>query len=101
MNKGKRYDIKLKKIIAEEYKKGRSVKDIAREYNISQSSVYKWGNSEVNMKSLQMDFVIDNHKGDKKGDIEYIREISKLRKDYEMILKENEILKKTISVLIK
>lgn len=101
MNKGKRYDIKLKKIIAEEYKKGRSVKDIAREYNISQSSVYKWGNNELDMKSLQMDLLIENKKSNKKEDIEYIRELSKLRKDYEMVLQENEILKKTISVLIK
>lgn len=43
---------------------------------------------------MQMDFQIDNKKSIKNEDVEYIREISKLRKDYEIVLKENEILKK-------
>lgn len=101
MNKGKRYDIKIKKIVSEEYKEGKSVKDIAREYNISQSSIYKWVHSEFEDDSLQMDFIGDSEKINRKDNIEYIREMSKLRKDYEMVLKENEILRKTISVLIK
>ncbi|AIY81334.1 transposase family protein [Clostridium botulinum 202F] len=101
MNKEKRYDVNLKKIVAEEYKKGKLVKDIARDYNISLSSVYKWKSNKINKNVLQMDFKIDNKQKNKKEDIEYIREISRLRKDYEIILKENEILKKTISVLIK
>ena len=33
MNIKKRYDIKIKRIVSEEYKKGKSVKDIAREHN--------------------------------------------------------------------
>lgn len=101
MNKGKRYDIRLKRIISEEYKKGKSVKDIAREYNISQSSIYKWINIELDNDSMQMNFMTNKEKENNKENINYIREISKLRKNYEIVLKENEILKKTISVLIK
>ena len=100
MNKGKRYDVQLKKIVAEEYKKGKSVKEIAKDYNISLSSVYKWKNG-VDNNILQIDFGVEEKKQNKREDIEYMREISKLRNDYEIIRKENEILKRTISVLIK
>lgn len=101
MNQGKRYDNKFKNEIIREYKGGKPVKEIAQKFNISQSSIYKWVNSEFDDENLQMDFISTSENINKKDNIGYIREISKLRKEYETVLKENEILKKTISVLIK
>lgn len=101
MNKGRIYDKNLKKIIAEQYKSGRSVKEISKEYEVSESSVYKWGNSYIGKDNIGDDLTLNIDKQHRKEYKEYIMEISRLKHEYEAILKENEILKKTISILIK
>ena len=101
MNQGKRYDDKFKKEIVQEYKSGKTVKEISQIFNISQSSIYKWCNGE-NIKSISDEqFKDDSLKRYLKENKDCLRELNKLRDEYEVVCKENEILRKTISVLIK
>lgn len=87
--------------IVEQYISGKSVREIINEYKISESSAYKWINNHNNYEDngVKTELIIEKQNG--KEYREYDKEILRLRAEYEAILKENEILKKTISIFIK
>ncbi len=76
-----------KEIILEKYKDGMANKEIIREYNISSSTLYKWLN-ENNIKS---------HLEEKR--IREYKDSSKLKMVYDKVVRKNEILSKTLSLL--
>ena len=39
----KKYNVEFKSMVVELYKTGRSVKELSREYGVSEVTIYKWG----------------------------------------------------------
>lgn len=75
----KKYDIDFKKMIVSLYQNGEKVKDLTSEYGISDKNIYAW---------------IKHYTEDKQTGISQ-DEYLKLKKNYQKIQEENEILKKS------
>ncbi|WP_432376148.1 transposase [Lactiplantibacillus pentosus] len=75
----KKYDIDFKKMIVSLYQNGEKVKDLTSEYGISDKNIYAWIKryTEDTQTGISQD--------------EYL----KLKKNYQKIQEENEILKKS------
>lgn len=79
--------VKLKSNVLNEYKNGMARKEVIDKYNISSSLLYKWLN-ENNIKS---------HLEEKR--IREQKDSSKLKIVYDKVVRKNEILSKTLSLL--
>lgn len=75
-----KYDDNFKTMIIDLYKNGESVSDLASEYGVRNSTIYKWLNKDLN-----------TNKGDELSNLELKREIARLKS-------ENDILKKAIAI---
>lgn len=81
----KKYDIDFKKMIVSLYQNGEKVKDLTSEYGISDKNIYAW---------------IKRYAEDKQTGISQ-DEYLKLKKNYQKIQEENEILKKVLAIFAK
>ncbi|WP_010580745.1 transposase [Liquorilactobacillus vini] len=80
-----KYDIDFKKMIVSLYQNGEKVKDLTSEYGISDKNIYAW---------------IKRYAKDKQTGISQ-DEYLKLKKAYQKIQEENEILKKVLTIFAK
>ncbi len=80
----KKYNSKFKSMIVELYKTGLSVKDLSREYVVSEVTIYKW------IKQISPIASID--------DTEItLEEIKRIKQEMLRLQEENEILKKAMT----
>lgn len=80
-----KYDIDFKKMIVSLYQNGEKVKNLTSEYGISDKNIYAW---------------IKRYSKDKQTGISQ-DEYLKLKKAYQKIQEENEILKKVLTIFAK
>ena len=80
----KKYNTEFKSMIVELYKTGRSVKELSREYGVSEVTIYKW------IKQISPIFSIDD-----KAIIS--EQIMSIKKEMLRLQEENEILKKAMT----
>lgn len=88
-NKSKRYTDEFKQQIVKLANNGKSVKEIAKEYNIARSTVNKWVSDYNNTKS----FKAKDNRSDKEN------ELIKLRKEIKQLEMENDILKQATLIM--
>ena len=81
----KKYNAEFKSMIVELYKTGRSVKDLSREYGISEVTIYKW------IKQLSPVASIDDTEIS-------LNEIKRMKQEMLRLQEENEILKKAMTI---
>ena len=80
----KKYNSEFKSMIVELYKTGRAVKDLSREYGVSEVTIYKW------IKQLSPISSID--------DTELtLEEFKRIKQEMLRLQEENEILKKAMT----
>lgn len=77
-----RYTEDFKEMIIELNKTGRSVRDLAKEYGISEADIYKWKNLYIPSKSIGLTG----------------KEATELRKENTRLKEELEILKKVAAI---
>ncbi len=77
----KKYNAEFKSMVVEIYKNGRSVKELSREYGVSEVTIYKW------IKQISPIASIDD------TDIT-LEEIKRMKQEMLRLQEENEILKK-------
>lgn len=88
-NKSKRYTDEFKQQIVKLANNGKSVKEIAKEYNIARSTVNKWISDYNNTKS----FKAKDNRSDEEN------ELIKLRKQIKLLEMENDILKQAALIM--
>lgn len=81
----KRYDVEFKKMIVSFYEEGKAVKELSKEYDISEVTIYSW------IKQYRK--IVDDN-----GDITTTDDIAKMKKEMAKLREENEVLKKCISI---
>jgi len=88
MSKRKTYTDEFKTMIAELVLSGKTVKEVAREYSLSETAVRNWSKKKtpINVKN---------------GDSTNLEEINKMKKENAKLKEENEILKKAMAIFIK
>ncbi len=80
----KKYNTEFKSMIVELYKTGRAVKDLSREYGVSEITIYKW------IKQLSPVASIDDTEIS-------LDEIKRMKQEMLRLQEENEILKKAMT----
>ena len=80
----KKYNTEFKSMIVELYKTGRVVKDLSREYGVSEVTIYKW------IKQLSPVTSIDDTEIS-------LTEIKRMKQEMLRLQEENEILKKAMT----
>ncbi len=84
----KKYNAEFKPMVVELYKTGRSVKELSREYGVSEVTIYKW------IKQISPIASID--------DTEItLEEIKRMRQEMLRLREENEILKKAMPLFAR
>lgn len=81
----KRYDVEFKKMIVKFYEDGKSVKELTKEYEISEVTLYSWIKK---YKTITSD----------SGDVTTNDDLAKMKKEMAKLREENEVLKKCISI---
>ena len=84
----KKYNTEFKSMIVELYKTGRPVKELSREYGVSEVTSYKW------IKQISPIISIDD------TDIT-LEEIKRMKQEMLRVQEENEILKKAMSIFTR
>jgi transposase len=84
MSKRKTYTDEFKTMIAELVLSGRSVKEVADEYSLSQSTIRGWVNKKAPIEV--------------EGNTTNLEEILKIKKENARLKEENEILKKAMAI---
>lgn len=82
------YDQSFKTTLVELLNSGKSVKDISREFDVSQASIYGW-NKEFNTTTSQQN---------NQSEVLKIKSLEKVLKDVKL---ERDILKKSVSIFSK
>ena len=88
MSKRKTYTNEFKTMIAELVLSGQSVKDIAREYSLSETAVRNWSKKKAPINVAE-------------GDTTNLEEINRMRKENARLKEENDILKKAMAIFAK
>jgi transposase len=88
MSKRKTYTDEFKTMIAELVLSGQSVKDVAREYSLSETAVRNWSKKKALINVAE-------------GDTTNLEEINRMRKENARLKEENDILKKAMSIFAK
>lgn len=81
----KKYDIEFKKMIVGFYEDGKPVKELSKEYDINEVTLYSWIKQYKTIKR-------------ENGDITTNDDIAKMKKEMARLREENEVLKKCISI---
>ena len=84
MSKRKTFTDEFKSMIAELVLSGRSVKEVADEYSLSQSTIRGWVNKKAPIEV--------------EGNTTNLEEILKIKKENARLKEENEILKKAMAI---
>ncbi len=84
----KKYNTEFKSMIVELYKTGRAVKDLSREYGVSEVTIYKW------IKQLSPVTSIDDTEIS-------LDEIKHMKQEMLRLQEENEILKKAMTIFAR
>ena len=84
----KKYNFEIKSMIVELYKAGRSVKDLGREYGVSEVMIYKW------IKQISRITSVD----DKEITLE---DIKRMKQEMLRLKEENEIFKKAMTIFAR
>ena len=84
----KKYNAEFKSMIVELYQTGRTVKDLSREYGVSEVTIYKW------IKQLSPIASIDDTEVT-------LEEIKRMRQEMLRLQEENEILKKAMTIFAR
>ncbi len=79
----KKYNSEFKSMIVELYKNGRTVKDLSREYGVSEVTIYKW------IKQMSPIASVDDTEMT-------LEEFKRMKQEMLRLQDENEILKKAI-----
>jgi transposase len=88
MSKRKTYTDEFKTMIAELVLSGQSVKDVAREYSLSETAVRNWSKKKAPINVAE-------------GDTTNLEEINRMRKEKARLKEENYILKKAMAIFAK
>lgn len=88
MSKRKTYTNEFKTMIAELVLSGQSVKDVAREYSLSETAVRNWSKKKAPINVAE-------------GDTTNLEEINRMRKGNARLKEENDILKKAMAIFAK
>ena len=88
MSKRKTYTDEFKTMIAELVLSGQSVKDVAREYSLSETAVRNWSKKKALINVAE-------------GDTINLEEINRMRKENARLKEENDILKKAMAIFAK
>jgi transposase len=88
MSKRKTYTDEFKTMIAELVLSGQSVKDVAREYSLSETAVRNWSKKKALINVAE-------------GDTTNLEEINRMRKENARLKEENDILKKAMAIFAK
>jgi transposase len=88
MSKRKTYTDEFKTMIAELVLSGQSVKDVAREYSLSETAVRNWSKKKAPINVAE-------------GDTINLEEINRMRKENARLKEENDILKKAMAIFAK
>ena len=84
----KKYNSEFKSMIVELYKTGRPVKDLSREYGVSEVTIYKW------IKQMSPIASVD--------DTELtLEEFKRMKQEMLRLQEENEILKKAMTIFAR
>ena len=84
MSKRKTYTDEFKTMIAELVLSGKTVREVADEYGLSQTAIRNWVKKKAPI--------------DVKGDITNLEEILKMKKENARLKEENDILKKAMAI---
>ena len=84
----KKYNAEFKSMVVELYQTGRTVKDLSREYGVSEVTIYKW------IKQLSPIASIDDTEMT-------LEEIKRMRQEMLRLQEENEILKKAMTIFAR
>ena len=84
----KKYNAEFKSMVVELYQTGRSVKELSREYGVSEVTIYKW------IKQLSPIASIDDTEMT-------LEEIKRMRQEMLRLQEENEILKKAMTIFAR
>jgi transposase len=88
-NRSKRYNDDFKKQIVGLVNNGKKANDVAQEYNLSKSTVFKW----VKDYSTTSSFKAKDNRTEEEN------ELIKLRKENQRLLMENDILKQAALIM--
>ena len=88
MGKRKTYTDEFKTMIAELVLSGQSVKDVAREYSLSETAVRNWSKKKAPINVAE-------------GDTTNLEEINRMRKENARLKEENDIFKKAMAIFAK
>ena len=84
----KKYNAEFKSMVVELYKTGHSVKELSREYGVSEVTIYKW------IKQISPIASIDDTEMT-------LEEIKRLRQEMLRLQEENEIFKKAMTIFAR
>ena len=84
----KKYNAEFKSMVVELYKTGHWVKELSREYGVSEVTIYKW------IKQLSPIASIDDTEMT-------LEEIKRMRQEMLRLQEENEILKKAMTIFAR
>ena len=84
----KKYNTEFKSMIVELYKKGRLVKDLSREYGVSEVTIYKWIKQISPIASVEDTEIT-------------LEDIKRMKQEMLRLQEENEILKKAMTIFAR
>ena len=99
----KKYNTEFKSMIVELYKTGRSVKELSREYGVSEVTIYKWApalRQQVSTISREQIKQISPITSIDDTDIT-LEEIKRMKQEMLRLQEENEILKKAMTIFAR
>ena len=87
MSKRRTFTEEFKTMIAELVASGQSVKEVSREYSLSETAVRSWSKKKAPIKTAE--------------GTTNLEEINRIRKENARLKEENEILKKAMAIFAK
>ena len=99
----KKYNTEFKSMIVELYKTGHSVKELSREYGVSEVTIYKWApalRQQVSTISREQIKQISPITSIDDTDIT-LEEIKRMKQEMLRLQEENEILKKAMTIFAR
>jgi len=81
----KRYDVEFKKMIVGFYEDGKLVKELVKEYELSEVTIYSWIKKYKTVTT-------------ENGEVTTNDDLAKMKKEMAKLREENEVLKKCISI---
>ena len=97
----KKYNAEFKSMVVELYKTGRSVKELSREYGVSEVTIYKWG-PQLFWFSTTGEWIKQISPIASIDDTDMtLEEIKRMKQEMLRLQEENEILKKAMTLFAR